>query len=553
MRGAARRTLSFALGVALTLIALEGVMVVSQWVFVRFQDTQNRAALEGGEYRVLAIGESTTAVAGDETNEVLIPRTSYPAQLEAILNQRQSAITFRVLNNGMMGGTTPATMSRLEASVVEFEPDMIIAMMGIKDTPDQSLPDAPVVSWWRRTRVAQLGGWLVESALLRRDEVETEVAAGDAITEELSIPRSQLRKYIRETRMVRGAPSIEALPDLEIATYLWFIQRHERAAETLRAIIREHDVGYYLLGRVLFTGDRRQEAMALMREAIEGHPAEGMYRIALAEMLIEDDQLDAAEQAIADAREASAGWRSSDYVLGFLGLVEARLARERGEHQRSLEVLRAIDRPEGAGAHRKYFPPKRMLIHAGMGQTYYALGAWGDAEHHLRRALEVNPGNHANMWLLGEVYRRTGRFEEEEAMRRELLGYKGRLGEYYELAKLFDLAGQPERKSALIDAAIEAIPTLQESYRRLYALSERYGVRVVVMQYPSFELSLAHKYAPPTDGVHFIDNEHLFDADPDACFYEPGFPHSFSHYTQEGARVMAEHVADEVLGLLDAG
>jgi hypothetical protein len=71
------------------------------------------------------------------------------------------------------------------------------------------------------------------------------------------------------------------------------------------------------------------------------------------------------------------------------------------------------------------------------------------------------------------------------------------------------------------------------------------------MQYPSFSLDLLHQYAPPAPGVTFIDNEHLFDADPDRYFFSPTFPNSFSHYTDQGAELLAEHVADAVLASLE--
>ena len=73
------------------------------------------------------------------------------------------------------------------------------------------------------------------------------------------------------------------------------------------------------------------------------------------------------------------------------------------------------------------------------------------------------------------------------------------------------------------------------------------------MQYPSFGLDLLHIYAPEREGVLFIDNEHVFDAAPDEYFFEPRFPYSFSHYTMEGAHVLAEHVADNILALEDLG
>jgi hypothetical protein len=121
-----------------------------------------------------------------------------------------------------------------------------------------------------------------------------------------------------------------------------------------------------------------------------------------------------------------------------------------------------------------------------------------------------------------------------------------------ELAKLFRQMGHGDQVGPLFDEAVATIPSLRDSHARLYALTRANGTHLVVMQYPSFSLDHLHKYAPPADHVSFVDNERVFATDPDACFHEPGFPHSFSHYTAHGARLLAMNVADHVLGLSSA-
>ncbi len=544
-----RRLLSLALGVLLTLALIEGLAAASQWLFVRYQDSRGAAPPAEGELRILAIGESTTAVAGDEAGTLLTPHTAYPAQLERILNERQDQVRVRVLNNGMMGGTSRTTLARLDETIRRFEPHVIIAMMGIKDTPDEALP---AVSWLQSLRTVQLAQWLCESISLRRNELVFEVSDLEDLPEDRRFAKTQLRKYLREIRLAEDPEAQAALGSLEVATYLWFIQRHTQAEQLLRTVIAERDVGYNLLARVLATDDRPGEAVDLLRGAIERHPEEGMYRVALAEILIEGGDYSGAEAALGEARAASEGFLAADYVGYFIALTQARLDRERGDYAVALKDLSAIDiEAVPRRRYQDFFPPLFMLLHAELGTIYYRMGALDEAEQHLLRAVTAHPGQHANMWLLGQVYREQGRFEEEEALRRKVLTYKGRLGEYYELAKLFQLYGQDARIPGLIDDAVARIPSLTESYRRLYRTARSRGIRLVVMQYPSFGLELLHKYAPPAEGVSFIDNEHVFDADPNAYFYEPGFPHSFSHYTEEGAEVLAEQVADHIMALYD--
>lgn len=104
-------------------------------VYLYWQDYQNSRALQRedkGEYRILCLGESTTALGGEN---------SYPAQLERILNQKLKGRHFSVINKGLPGMDTTVIISELRRNIAIYRPRMIIAMMGINDLqpPDKGL------------------------------------------------------------------------------------------------------------------------------------------------------------------------------------------------------------------------------------------------------------------------------------------------------------------------------------------------------------------------------------------------------------------------------
>ena len=361
-----------------------------------------------------------------------------------------------------------------------------------------------------------------------------------------------MKTWVRETRLV-DAPELRALtlPNLRMALYYWDIGRLEHARRLLEDTIAEHDIGYNVLARVLATGGKSREAERMLEAAIDHHPSEGMYRVALAELLIDEGRLLEAESVLLEALSNSRDFRQRQLVQNYIYLTLAEANEELGDCENSLALLRAVDATIWAKRYNEIFPSLRMLKHAALGRVFIATNEWVRAEFHLVRALRITPRKHVNMWLLSTVYRETGELEKEERMRRELLETTGRMAEYFELAKLFRFAGEADRAPELLDQAACEIPSLEASYRRLYELAKREGIKLIVMQYPSFSLDLLHKYAPADDDVVFIDNEHVFDASPDQYFFEPSFPYSFSHYTAEGAVVLAEHIADTIFDLYE--
>ena len=90
-------------GLFLCLALLEIGLRIGGFVFLSLQEHRNRIALkQKGAYRIMCLGESTTAIGGED---------SYPSQLEEILNERNIGIRFSVINKGIPGANTTAILS----------------------------------------------------------------------------------------------------------------------------------------------------------------------------------------------------------------------------------------------------------------------------------------------------------------------------------------------------------------------------------------------------------------------------------------------------------
>jgi tetratricopeptide (TPR) repeat protein len=541
-----RRVLSLLIGTVLTLALIEGSLSVAYNAFAAWQARSNTVALgdEAGEVRVLCVGESTTAVAGDEAGKMLVPRTSYPTQLETILNTRQSAIKFKVLNNGMMGGTSGSTLELLRLTLPTTRPHMIIAMMGIKDTPNEWVPvSASLPTWMNSLRTVQLLSWLIEGLRLRQNAHVTDIQSFDDLPASAQEKVIQLGNYLRELRI---ADDVVAVDRSRAAIYLMRIGRLRQAEGIMREVTAERKVGYSLLAEILYAAGDAAGAETVLRDAMVAHPEEGMYSVVLADLLVRQESLDAADTVLAEALARVDAMAEPDMTRQYLQLQTAEVLLARGQFDEALAVVDRVE-PTARPRYHEVIPLARLLVAAARGRAFIGKRDWVAAEESLLSALELSPGRHSNMWLLSQVYRETGQSEKEEEIRWKLLASQGRVAEYFELAKLFRLSGQPERVPEVLAMAVEHTPSLRQNYSALYALAETSGARLVVMQYPSFDLESLHLYAPKAEGVEFIDNLHVFDADPEGYFFEPTFPNSFSHYTEDGARVLAEHVADTVL------
>ena len=117
-------------GLFVCLVLMEAGLRISGALYRASRDRRNREALrDAGAYRILCLGESTTAGFGD----------AYPAHLERILNTRLPGKTFKVINEGIGGAKTGLILSNLPGNMEKYKPHMIITMMGVNDAIDEKM------------------------------------------------------------------------------------------------------------------------------------------------------------------------------------------------------------------------------------------------------------------------------------------------------------------------------------------------------------------------------------------------------------------------------
>ncbi len=109
--------------------------------------TNRRTASDASAYRILVLGESTTA-----------GTRNWPYYLERILNERSRKRAYKVFNAAVPGVTTPYLLAGIERKLDAFDPHLVIAMMGINDDYSRVVWEggggrAPL---WRRLRLYKL-------------------------------------------------------------------------------------------------------------------------------------------------------------------------------------------------------------------------------------------------------------------------------------------------------------------------------------------------------------------------------------------------------------
>lgn len=113
-------------GLFLCIVLVETGLRIAGFLILSLQEYNNKLIIrEKNEYHIMCIGESTTAGGSYES--------SYPGQLQEILNNKNLGINFKVINAGIAGTKTGAIVSILEKNLDKYNPDMVIVMMGIND------------------------------------------------------------------------------------------------------------------------------------------------------------------------------------------------------------------------------------------------------------------------------------------------------------------------------------------------------------------------------------------------------------------------------------
>ncbi|MFH1519183.1 MAG: tetratricopeptide repeat protein [Candidatus Omnitrophota bacterium] len=234
-------------GIFFFAILLEAGLGLGGFIVVSLQEYKNRIAIkQKGTYRIICLGESTTFWGG---RDPWSSQDSWPSQLEEILNQRNIGIKFTVINKGVCGTCTAAIVARLEDNLNQYQPDMVITMMGINDR-EGAIAYADIPAPGTRTLFNSLRSYKLIKLL------------------KLHIISKAKELGIYKPREIKEAISSESIEEPQLAG---FKEQEEIYKRTMAASPRD-DKAYAALGWCYRQQGKYTQAEAMLRKAIELNP-----------------------------------------------------------------------------------------------------------------------------------------------------------------------------------------------------------------------------------------------------------------------------------------
>jgi Tfp pilus assembly protein PilF len=275
-----RKIILIILGLFLCAVLLEIALRIGGVVFLSIQEYRNRiSANNKGTYRIMCLGESTTALGGKD---------SYPSQLEEILNHSNKKIKFRVINKGIPAINTNAILSQLEENLNTYKPDMVIAMMGDNDNGIAYYRDIPEAdnqifrhsALYRFCRLlySQLVAKKMQAASEKTDKTKGEKTEAKRDTK-LGWYYKEQGKFIQAEELFKKAIELDPKDEdavvglgyvnLELRNYVKMEEAFRKAIE----INPGNGKIYAILGHMFYSYmGKLSEAELLLKKAIEINP-----------------------------------------------------------------------------------------------------------------------------------------------------------------------------------------------------------------------------------------------------------------------------------------
>ncbi len=528
------RFATLTLGLLAGLVALEIGLRIVGLVLVELEQRRN-SGLGGGEgepVTVLCLGESSTALGGDD---------AYPRQLEELLNEHgPPGRRFRVVNGGRPGIDSSVIIRDLGENLERWQPDIVTVMMGINDGvlsfvdlnqfrdrpwPGRLLPHLKIYRFARYLALA-LGAEDQHRRQERRLEEREE----------------HLRRAIAE----RGDP----LDSIVLAMLYRRQARSADAEQVLRGLLDRAPSarGCVDLAHLLHDLGRFEEEEALYRDAIarwpDYHPA---YRwlIRLLGHLERDAEIEGLLRAL-----VAAAPDAESYI-------------ELAKHYRGL----------GRGAEAEAMYREAMKVEKSpyaacdLAAMLREMGRLGEAERLLRKAERIEPGNAWTALELARVCVASERFEEAEQLLLSILDAsepryrparhswdvrpRDRASAALELADLQHRRGDPQSARAVLER-IAPNPMTHHNYQELVSKVLTKVGRLVAIQYPVRSVALLEAMIPERAGVVLVDNQRCFEdaiaRDGYNALFLDHFASDFGHTKRRGHALIARNTARAILG-----
>ncbi len=562
-------------GLLLFIVLLESGLRLGGYILSSLQERNNQLSLKRkGAYRILCLGESTTAGGSN----------SYPAQLEQILNAADTGKTFSVINKGLPATNTTYILAALDENLAEYQPDMVIAMMGINDYGelipynDAAAERTPrlVASLkiykllrltWRHLilTVHESGLYKLRNGPMR---LRSPSASGSSIVA-MSNPANRdgksdrirskdsqecimkARAYRADGKTIMAEEILRQALELDpanISAYLEFAELYRdrgdfvRAEEFLSRALRidANNVPVCIrLGRLYRDMGRFDDAVRISRRAIEISPDNSRAYIMLGRAYLSQQKFALAREIFIKAAKLGPG--DSDAYAGLGQALASQALRE--------EALNVFQQLASEVPMNEYF-------YFELNRIYRTLKKFDKVEESLKKAIEVNP-RYVNAYLeLGQLYKEQGKYEQAKETFERVTAIEQGERSNGGLGSLYQEAGKIDAATAYYEKANQLRlkhynPITSYNYRNLKKTLDSRGIKLICVQYPVVGIDSLRKLFGDCEGMVFVDNEKVFKDAMQGSGYKELFVDSFGgefgHCTLKGNRLLAHNIAQTIL------
>jgi len=506
-------------GIFFCLIFLEIGLRLGGGIMLFLQERHNRVSLEKkGAYRIMCLGESTTALGGN---------SSYPYQLEEILNQRSKEVTFSVVNKGISGVSTSFLISQLEPSLHEYKPDMVVTMMGVNDSGEHipyesSAAISKLASFYKSLRTRKLIRLLWLHMVSKVAEMDPRKMENREVSH---IASEKYQDYIKLGKIYNDQGEFN---------------NAEKILKKAIMLFPANAGAYIELGRIYQERGASPEAEEILKTAIQLSPNDSSTYLELSRLYKGKWNITAAEKMIKRAIELDPGNAQAYIELNLLYRSQRNLIGAQEILKRAIEI--------NSYNADTYFE---------LGVVYSMRKSLLQAEEAFLESLELNPKKDETYLELVWLYLSQGKFmQAQELLSKGVAINTSSERLFAALANICRETGKPE----LMQEYYDKVKGLRSSYynsltvnnyRKLKIILDRRKIQYVCCQYPLRSIEPLKRIFKEEKGVIFVDNEQIFKeallkASQEEYFSDM-FAGDFGHCTHRGNRLLAGNIADTIL------
>ncbi len=493
-------------GLLSCIILLELGLRLGGGIILSLQESRNRLSIkQKGTYRIMCLGESTTA-SGSWQRWSVGSYIAYPYQLEEILNQRNIGITFSVINKGIIGTNTSFILSELEFNLNEYNPDMVITMMGVNDSgvhmPYDTTSASGLSYFCNSLRTYKLYRllWLHmvnkfrEMGMHKTDRAREDINTHNRINvtglKEYYLRKGFLAQSPPYTKKGLGPGQESCISYVETGKLYKMQHKIPQAEEAFKksiALCPYNSEAYIELGRLYKTQLNLFQAEDAFNKAIELDLKNSSAYIELGKLYdIEGEWFIKPEWKLKQELELNPSSAGAYVEL-------SRFYRERGQFTRAEQVLEKSlllsytndgtycelgklyrDMHKTSQAEEAFKKAIEISLsntdaYCELGKLYRDMHKTSQAEEAFKKAVRVGPPNPQAHFELGCLYSRNGKFSQaEEAYKKTIELEPGGADAYFELSRLYKEQGKLSQAEDILKKAIALRPKNFMEYAEFY-------------------------------------------------------------------------------------